>query len=80
MKRGMNWYRSAQSADFGSNLAREGEVKKIAAKYKDIRNILYLGGVNMPIAYEGAFLIKEISYIHAEVILPADETWTHCFD
>lgn len=48
-------------------LAREGEVKKIAAKYKDIRNILYLGrGINMPIAYEGALKLKEISYIHAE--------------
>jgi len=48
-------------------LAREGEVKKIAAKFKDIRNILYLGrGINMPIAYEGALKLKEISYIHAE--------------
>ena len=48
-------------------LAREGEVKKIAAKFKDMRNILYLGrGINMPIAYEGALKLKEISYIHAE--------------
>jgi len=48
-------------------LTREGDVKKIAAKYKDMRNILYLGrGINMPIAYEGALKLKEISYIHAE--------------
>jgi glucosamine--fructose-6-phosphate aminotransferase (isomerizing) len=48
-------------------LARETEVEKIAAKYKDMRNMLYLGrGINMPIAYEGALKLKEISYIHAE--------------
>jgi glucosamine--fructose-6-phosphate aminotransferase (isomerizing) len=42
-------------------------VKKIAAKYKDMRNILYLGrGINMPIAYEGALKLKEISYISCE--------------
>ena len=48
-------------------LACETEVEKIAAKYKDMRNMLYLGrGINMPIAYEGALKLKEISYIHAE--------------
>jgi len=48
-------------------LEREEEVKEIANKYKDMKSALYLGrGVNMPIAYEGALKLKEISYIHAE--------------
>ena len=48
-------------------LAREPEVKKVAYALKDMRNCLYLGrGINMPIAYEGALKLKEISYIHAE--------------
>jgi len=48
-------------------LQREAEVEKIAHALKDIRNCLYLGrGINMPIAYEGALKLKEISYIHAE--------------
>ena len=35
--------------------------------------MLYLGrGINMPIAYEGALKLKEISYIHAEAY-PAGE-------
>ena len=48
-------------------LAREPEVKKVALALKDMKNFLYLGrGINMPIAYEGALKLKEISYIHAE--------------
>ena len=48
-------------------VARAGEIKKIALKYKDKRNFLYLGrGFNYPIALEGALKLKEISYIHAE--------------
>jgi glucosamine--fructose-6-phosphate aminotransferase (isomerizing) len=48
-------------------LAREPEVEKVAYALKDIRDCLYLGrGINMPIAYEGALKLKEISYIHAE--------------
>ncbi|HET8837823.1 MAG TPA: glutamine--fructose-6-phosphate transaminase (isomerizing) [Flavobacteriaceae bacterium] len=42
-------------------------IKKIAEKYKDARNFLYLGrGFNFPVALEGALKLKEISYIHAE--------------
>jgi glucosamine--fructose-6-phosphate aminotransferase (isomerizing) len=42
-------------------------VKKIAAKYGDTRNFLYLGRqFNFPTALEGALKLKEISYIHAE--------------
>jgi glucosamine--fructose-6-phosphate aminotransferase (isomerizing) len=51
----------------GRTLAREAEVEKLAHMLKDIRDFLYLGrGINMPIAYEGALKLKEISYIHAE--------------
>ena len=43
------------------------EIKKIAEKFKDARNFLYLGrGFNFPVALEGALKLKEISYIHAE--------------
>lgn len=42
-------------------------VKKLADKYKDAKDFLYLGrGYNFPIALEGALKLKEISYIHAE--------------
>lgn len=45
----------------------EPDIEKIALALKDIHNCLYLGrGINMPIAYEGALKLKEISYIHAE--------------
>lgn len=48
-------------------LDNEKAVKAIANRYKDIKGALYIGrGVNMPIAYEGALKLKEISYIHAE--------------
>ncbi len=51
----------------GRTLQREPQVEKIAFELKDIRDCLYLGrGLNMPIAYEGALKLKEISYIHAE--------------
>jgi glucosamine--fructose-6-phosphate aminotransferase (isomerizing) len=51
----------------GRVLAREAEVEKAAHALKDIRDCLYLGrGINMPIAYEGALKLKEISYVHAE--------------
>lgn len=48
-------------------LDHSGLVKDIAAKYKDVRNMLYLGRLqNYPVALEGALKLKEISYIHAE--------------
>jgi len=57
----------------GECLKREEAVVEVAEQIKDIRNILYLGrGINMPIAYEGALKLKEISYIHAEAY-PAGE-------
>lgn len=43
------------------------EIKKIAEKYKEYKDFLYIGrGYNYPSALEGALKLKEISYIHAE--------------
>jgi glucosamine--fructose-6-phosphate aminotransferase (isomerizing) len=57
----------------GRCLDREPEIVQVAREMKYIRNMLYLGrGTNMPIAYEGALKLKEISYIHAEAY-PAGE-------
>ncbi|MHB8113505.1 MAG: glutamine--fructose-6-phosphate aminotransferase [Chloroflexi bacterium GWB2_54_36] len=57
----------------GRCLDREPEIVQVAREMKYIRNVLYLGrGTNMPIAYEGALKLKEISYIHAEAY-PAGE-------
>ncbi len=57
----------------GRCLDRENEVVEVAHALKESRNALYLGrGINMPIAYEGALKLKEISYIHAEAY-PAGE-------
>ena len=54
-------------------LDRENDIEQIAEQLKDYRHMLYLGrGINMPIAYEGALKLKEISYIHAEAY-PAGE-------
>jgi glucosamine--fructose-6-phosphate aminotransferase (isomerizing) len=51
----------------GQCLDREADVEAVARALKDTTHCLYLGrGINMPIAYEGALKLKEISYIHAE--------------
>jgi glucosamine--fructose-6-phosphate aminotransferase (isomerizing) len=51
----------------GKCLEREKDIEEIARKMMNAQNALYLGrGINMPIAYEGALKLKEISYIHAE--------------
>lgn len=51
----------------GTCLEHEDEIIGIAESLKDVRDMLFLGrGINMPIAYEGALKLKEISYIHAE--------------
>jgi len=48
-------------------LADTSNIKKIAEKYKDASDFLFLGrGYNFPVALEGALKLKEISYIHAE--------------
>lgn len=51
----------------GKCLDRHQDVEVVARTLKETRSCLYLGrGINMPIAYEGALKLKEISYIHAE--------------
>jgi glucosamine--fructose-6-phosphate aminotransferase (isomerizing) len=48
-------------------LENQDNLKRIAEKYKDAKDFLYLGrGYNFPVALEGALKLKEISYIHAE--------------
>jgi glutamine---fructose-6-phosphate transaminase (isomerizing) len=48
-------------------LNENDHIKKLAGKYQDARDFLYLGrGYNFPVALEGALKLKEISYIHAE--------------
>lgn len=43
------------------------KIEKIAKKYYQANNFLFLGrGINFPVALEGALKLKEISYIHAE--------------
>ncbi len=48
-------------------LKTSSQVVKVARKYLQARDFLYLGrGINYPIALEGALKMKEISYVHAE--------------
>ena len=57
----------------GQCLDRADQAKQVAWALKEVSHCLYLGrGINMPIAYEGALKLKEISYIHAEAY-PAGE-------
>ena len=57
----------------GQCLDRAEDVEEVAALFKESPHALYLGrGIQMPIAYEGALKLKEISYIHAEAY-PAGE-------
>ncbi|NWG09948.1 MAG: glutamine--fructose-6-phosphate transaminase (isomerizing), partial [Nitrososphaerales archaeon] len=45
----------------------EGEVTKIAEKYKDSNDFYFIGrSTHYPVALEGALKLKELSYIHAE--------------
>lgn len=48
-------------------LVNTSNIQRIANKYKDATDFLFLGrGYNFPVALEGALKLKEISYIHAE--------------
>lgn len=54
-------------------LEQNEEIKKMAEKYKDYKDFLFLGrGINFPVALEGSHKLKEISYIHSEAY-PAGE-------
>ena len=48
-------------------LQLDPQIREIAHRYMHARDFLYLGrGIMVPIAFEGALKLKEISYIHAE--------------
>jgi glucosamine--fructose-6-phosphate aminotransferase (isomerizing) len=48
-------------------LQLDTQIREIAHRYMHARDFLYLGrGIMVPIAFEGALKLKEISYIHAE--------------
>ena len=48
-------------------LSQQEDIERIARKYADAKNFLYIGRkYNAPIALEAALKMKEISYIHAE--------------
>ncbi len=48
-------------------LEKNDEIERLAKKYHNARDFLFLGrGLCYPIALEGALKMKEISYIHAE--------------
>ena len=52
---------------FETMLAKENEIKPIAAKLKDVKNAFFIArGLSVPIAYEGSLKFKEITYIHSE--------------
>ncbi len=51
----------------GELVADEEQYEKLAVKYSNRDDFLFLGrGVEFPLAMEGALKLKEISYIHAE--------------
>ncbi len=65
--RGIAQAMEALPAQVQSILERAGEIERIAERFRDATNFLYLGrGYNFPVALEGALKLKEISYIHAE--------------
>ncbi|MFZ2978926.1 MAG: glutamine--fructose-6-phosphate transaminase (isomerizing), partial [Candidatus Magasanikiibacteriota bacterium] len=46
-------------------LEQNDKIKKLAEKYKDHRDMMFLGrGINYPVALEGSLKLKEISYVH----------------
>ena len=48
-------------------LAQAPEIKKIAEKYVNMRDAIFIGRkFHTPIAYEGSLKLKEVAYIHAE--------------
>ena len=58
---------NAAQKDIKTLFRKERSIKKIAEKYQNASDFLYLGrGLNFPVALEGALKLKEISYIHAE--------------
>ena len=67
MKKHLAMASTAAQKDIKSLLKKERSIKKMAKKYQNASDFLYLGrGLNFPVALEGALKLKEISYIHAE--------------
>ena len=65
LKKHLNYHTSIKK--ISSLFTQEKSIKKVAMKYKNANDFLYLGrGLNFPVALEGALKLKEISYIHAE--------------
>jgi len=65
LKKHLNYQASVKKIN--SLFTQEKFIKKVAMKYKNANDFLYLGrGLNFPVALEGALKLKEISYIHAE--------------
>jgi glutamine---fructose-6-phosphate transaminase (isomerizing) len=51
----------------------DGEIAELAERYRDVDYTMFIGRhAGLPIAYEGALKLKEISYLHAEAF-PAGE-------
>jgi glucosamine--fructose-6-phosphate aminotransferase (isomerizing) len=43
------------------------QIKKLARRWSDVRDVMYIGrALGFPIAMEGALKLKELSYVHAE--------------
>jgi glutamine---fructose-6-phosphate transaminase (isomerizing) len=54
-------------------LTQDGEIAELARRYHDVGYTMFIGRhTGLPIAYEGALKLKEISYLHAEAF-PAGE-------
>jgi glucosamine--fructose-6-phosphate aminotransferase (isomerizing) len=54
-------------------LELDGQIRDLAERYKHVRYTMFIGRhTGLPIAYEGALKLKEISYLHAEAF-PAGE-------
>ncbi len=57
----------------GTQLTRAPILEALAQKYKDARNMFYIGrGYGVPAAYEGSIKLKELAYVHSEAY-PAGE-------
>ena len=53
--------------DVARVLELDEELKQLALRYKDVPYAMFIGRhAGLPVAYEGALKLKEISYLHAE--------------
>jgi glucosamine--fructose-6-phosphate aminotransferase (isomerizing) len=60
-------------AAISQTLEMDAEIRQLAERYRDTHYTMFIGRhTGLPIAYEGALKLKEISYLHAEAF-PAGE-------